>query len=473
MLGDISINEAIQQVFQSMEGAMRLKDFYQKVLAIRPSNAKNPTTSIRQKLRYDWADRLVLVNRETVVPARVVMQGVRWAVPVSRQEAKRNWLFVYPAFSGFIGQNTRFDVVKLFDEEGHPLPARVKSFTEKRKTPFGDTNVEHTGFELTDWFKRHEINRDDYVLLTVKDWDQKHFSLAYEPAERRNQRQKEVEAKNHELAELLFQALESARYEGVIAYQSLLIAYAQMHDPHGYPGDHWEAVIEQDSRMMFDGWMIRYSNWASPLDTLFVGSPSVESVGQTPVALPPEQAPAVYRFKAVLKYRTGLWREIEIQGGQTLADFNQILVNAFEHDWDHLGGFWKRVRRGSSTRFREVDLGSIDPFGEGDGADTTIASIELQPGDTLKYVYDFGDWIEHIITLEEIGEQEEGAEYPRVVAQNRVRHRYCETCKAEGRKTVATWICIQCSNEEQRQVLLCEDCLVKEHEEHYADEILY
>ena len=43
----------------------------------------------------------------------------------------------------------------------------------------------------------------------------------------------------------------------------------------------------------------------------------------------------------------------------------------------------------------------------------------------------------------------------------------------EGNGTVAAWICIECSNEEQRPVLVCEDCLSEYHAEHYAEEILY
>jgi len=472
MAGDISINEAIQQVLDSMDGAMPVKEFYQAVLAIRPSSAKNPTASIREKLRYEWSNRLVRVNKELVVPAHTVMQGVRWAVPVSQPEAERGLLRVYPTFTGFISHRTSPEDIKLFDERENALSTPLVSYTEEVDSPFGLTEVNATGFELTEWFLEHDVAPGDYVLITVKDWDRKHFSITYESAQRRARRREEVTAKNQELADLLFQMLEAASNEDMMAYRAILIAYAQMQNPRGYPGDQWEMVVERDSRMSCDGWMIRYSNAAPSLMDIFFGEWE-EPEPEAPVTLSAAQAAAVYRFKAALKYRKGLWRAIEIQGEQTLADFNRILVNAFKHDWDHLGGFWKRVRRGSSKRFREVDLGNVDPFGEGEGADTTIASIELQPGDSLKYVYDFGDWIEHIITLEAITEPEDGAEYPRVVAKNRVRHRYCETCKAEGRKTVATWICIQCSNDEQRQVLLCKDCLVKEHEEHYAEEILY
>ena len=169
-----------------------------------------------------------------------------------------------------------------------------------------------------------------------------------------------------------------------------------------------------------------------------------------------------------------MWRRLEIQGDQTLADFDVILRGAFQHDTgDHLGGFWRRVRRGKGQRVREVELGDVDPLREGSGADQRIAALELKPGDELKYVYDFGDWIQHRLTLEAIDEPETGATYPRVIDQNKPRRRYCQACKDKGRQTVATWICIECSNAEQQEVLVCDACLDDDHEDHYADEVLY
>jgi hypothetical protein len=180
------------------------------------------------------------------------------------------------------------------------------------------------------------------------------------------------------------------------------------------------------------------------------------------------------RFKTALEHRPGLWRRLEIQGGQSLVDFDAILRQAFQHDtFDHMGGFWRLVPRGTSKRFREVELGTINPFGEGDGADQHIAGIGLKPGDELKYVYDFGDWVEHRLTLEEIVEPESEATYPRIVAQNQPRYRYCQVCQDKGDKTVATWFCVECSNAEQQDVLVCEMCLMDAHEDHYVEEVLY
>lgn len=60
------------------------------------------------------------------------------------------------------------------------------------------------------------------------------------------------------------------------------------------------------------------------------------------------------------------------------------------------------VRRRQTRRFRKIELGNINPLGEGSGAEIRIAGLGLQVGDRLKYVFDFGDWIEHEIIPEKI-----------------------------------------------------------------------
>jgi hypothetical protein len=64
-----------------------------------------------------------------------------------------------------------------------------------------------------------------------------------------------------------------------------------------------------------------------------------------------EAVPTVY---ALLPDKGGypeLWRTIEIQGKQSLADLDLALRGAFNHDaGDHLGGFWKLVPRGGPSK---------------------------------------------------------------------------------------------------------------------------
>ena len=176
----------------------------------------------------------------------------------------------------------------------------------------------------------------------------------------------------------------------------------------------------------------------------------------------------VYVFKVALKHRKGLWRSIEIRGDQTLGDFDGAIREAFDRDtWDHLSEFY-RGRIWESEGF-----GEIAPGGGGSGADVLVDELGLSEGGKLEYVYDFGSEVQHVVTLERVVEPEEGVEYPREVARNKPRYRYCEACKGEGKKTVATWVCIECSEKEGESVFLCEDCLAREHEGHYAEEIVY
>ncbi|MEA2053682.1 MAG: hypothetical protein U9O96_00970 [Candidatus Thermoplasmatota archaeon] len=176
---------------------------------------------------------------------------------------------------------------------------------------------------------------------------------------------------------------------------------------------------------------------------------------------------SVFVFKVALKHRKGIWRRIEIRGSQMLKDFDQIIRETFKHDtMDHLGEFFRE-------QWPHGGFGEIDPFGGGNGARKRIEQLGLTEGDKLGYIYDFGDNIQHIVTLEKVTEPESGVEYPRIVSQNDPKYRYCETCKKRGKKTIATWICITCSNEKGREVLLCEDCVSKEHDDHYAEEMVY
>jgi hypothetical protein len=214
-----------------------------------------------------------------------------------------------------------------------------------------------------------------------------------------------------------------------------------MPDKGGYPPDHWLVIVDNDPRMVADAWSIHYSDSGfSPLERMFA-----EATGQSLITngqeYSREEARHIYRFRALLKHKPSIWREIEIQGEQTLEELDNILRIAFQHDTsDHLSGFWKKVVRmgGSKKRFREVDIGTVNPFEYAEGSDTTIAALKLAVGDQIKYVYDFGDWIEHTLELLAINDTEKDVSYPRETARNKPKHKYCTECLKERKETIAT-----------------------------------
>lgn len=472
---ELTYNEAIERVLEPLEGPISRDEFIERVLTLHPSTAKKPRNSVLSKLReHEWKLRIVKLDDDTLIPTRIVMRGQRFALTVERQEAQRGALSIWPGFQVYLRREIEPAEIRLEDEQGRPLPTRIVEWSESVPSIFGPTETNFVAFDLREWFRKQSIRRNDSILVTVLDWQQGHFRLEHEKAKYRRRHREEIEAYNQHLADALFALLEGAYNEYIYIAETLPGALTRVPESRDYPGDHWLIVVDEDPRMRTDGLLIKYADgprsmFETMLDDLYGTEPEAP-----PAPVSDEETNRVYRFKAKLSYRKGLWRRIEILGGHTLSKFDRQLRRAFELDtMDHLSGFWKRVRRGKGKKFREVDLGTINPFGGGEAADVQVASLDLEPGNSLKYVYDFGDWVEFILELEAIDAPEEGADYPRVVAKNRPRYRYCEQCKEEGRESVATWICIQCSNEEQREVLVCEECLMEHHPDHYADEILY
>jgi hypothetical protein len=463
--------QTVTDVLEAVHAPVPVDEIIERILKRFPTQAKNPAARIRSHLRTDHVGKtLVFLDRKIIVPAPVAMQGICFRVYLSPAEVDAGALLIYPTFDGYRSWNLEPEDMQLHDADGAPLAARAKLRQLVKTDDFGTSAHEVPVFELGDWFRACGVGHDDSLLITIDDWQRGDFRLQHEPAKQR--RDEDIERQNQALADMLFDMLEAERSERLWVRPSLLTAYARLADVQAYPADHWRYVIEDDERLASDGYLIFYNDYDNISDDFFS---SKRRVKRKPSAggAQPGQDRQVYRFKAVLRHRANLWRRVEIQGKQTVADFDCIMRRAFQHDGgDHLGGFWKRVRRGKSNRFRDIDLGTVDPFGEGDGAEQYIAELGLKPGDEVKFVYDFGDWVEHLLTLEATVEPEAKAKYPRVVEQNKPRYQYCQACKAAQSQTVATWFCHDCSDG-RRRVVLCEACLTDGHEDHYADEIVY
>lgn len=468
--------EAIHQVAAQLDGPISMDEFLDRVLEIKPSTAKNPKSGLKQLIRFEHLGiDLLIIDRETLVSMHQAMEGVHFRIPLTRQEIERGWLFVDLAFQYMKPSGLAVEDFHLEEVNGHSIPVNPEKYKTKVKTPWGYWEEEQTVLDLEWWFKKHGLRRGDSLLVTILDWRTGHYRLEPESSRSRQQHRDEIHKGNQTLADRLFQELENANDEFIRGRVAIPSAYYHLKDTLEYPPDHWHEILEKDPRMRLAIADIHYSDWESPIDRLF--NEMTTPVGQpTPPTqkLTKEQKTQVYCFKAAFWHRKGLWRRIEIQGGQTLGDFDRILRDAFDHDFfDHLSGFWKLQQRGKGQRYREIDLGNINPFEGGDAADILVASLEMEPGHALKYVYDFGDWIEHRLELEAITMPEEDGQYPRIVGQNKPRYHYCLECKENGKKEIATLICLTCSDRQQEGIFLCETCADQGHEDCYIEDILY
>jgi hypothetical protein len=468
-----SYSEIVRELLLDLDGPIPVEEFIDRFLEIRVPGSKNPRSSVRSKIREENGWSLVFADSDHILPIEMAYLGIRFRVKLTKKMIYKG-LLPLEDFIPYLPRTAELKEPNFFDQDGSRLGVGVINITKKVQSPFGTYDEDTYHLNLKKWFRQHKAQKGDHVFVTLSDFFQKKFLLELEP--KGNLNQDILHIRNQQLADILFDILEESRYEQLFSYVGIPTAYARMPDKSGYPPDSVIKVIDNDPRRVWWGMDIRYSDASPSFFERFLAQ-EMEISNVPPVRdFSTAESEQVFRFKAVLKYRKGLWRKIEIQGAQTLAEFNIALMQAFHYGWDHLGGFWKIVPRGGSTkrkRYREVNLGSVNPFGEGDGAEKQIAGLGLKNGDRLKYVYDFGDWIEHEITLETIIPPEPEVTYPRLVDQNKPRYRYCKTCKEMDRKTRATWVCFTCSGKEQREILICEDCLDENHQDHYAEEYLY
>ncbi len=111
-------------------------------------------------------------------------------------------------------------------------------------------------------------------------------------------------------------------------------------------------------------------------------------------------------------------RILEIRGDQTLAELHNALFKAFGREEEHLYEFQvKGTRPNDPDADRYVLNVAMDHSGDepaGEVKKTAIADLNLEPGESWGYWFDFGDdWWHHVETLE-IGEPQAKAKYPKV-----------------------------------------------------------
>src|SRR5262245_21914105 len=120
-----SLYDIIEQVLARVPGSVSIDEVAKRVLGIYPSRAKNPPTSVRSTLRLEYAGKaLVFLDRQTIVPLRVAMQGVRFRIPLAREEVDRGGLCIAPACDCFRRQGIAHRDMHLLDAAGGPL-ARI------------------------------------------------------------------------------------------------------------------------------------------------------------------------------------------------------------------------------------------------------------------------------------------------------------------------------------------------------------
>jgi hypothetical protein len=118
---------------------------------------------------------------------------------------------------------------------------------------------------------------------------------------------------------------------------------------------------------------------------------------QKSFTLPPSQeyCDGVFTFNVSLGKQ--LWRRIAIPAHLTLADLNDEIQRAFRFDNDHLHCFKYKDRFGQLIWVKHCDMDE-PPYSD----QVRIGETPLRPGETMEYLFDFGDRWEFDVLLQAI-----------------------------------------------------------------------
>jgi hypothetical protein len=407
-----TLDQVVESLLAEVDGPVPLDKLVQQVLARRPSKAKNPVQAVTNHIRTSYRQEYyAFLDQNTVMPLRLALQGVRFRVTLDRQMVSSGAVPLVPYFIPFL-RHLRLlggsPVEPTFEnEQGVEIPSRLMTLRVQQEI-FGETTEGRVeAVQVKPWLSSLQARRGDSLLFTILDWEAGRFQLTFEPERRR--RKTDVARQNRALADLLYDLLEETRDERLLVSDGLRTAYARLASARDYAGDHWTTVIEQDGRMRWEEFEIVHaeSENMSLLDIL--EPPEEEAVEEKPFTA--RQGQQVYRFRVSRGKKEFL---LEVQGTNTLGDLDAAMREAFDLDtYDHLSEFTLVTPRGKGKQPRRKPFGALDPLGEYAAHTVRVAGLGLEPGAQLEYVYDLGDYIEHALALEAVGEPEAKAKYPR------------------------------------------------------------
>ena len=116
----------------------------------------------------------------------------------------------------------------------------------------------------------------------------------------------------------------------------------------------------------------------------------------------------VHVFKVSLG--RGLWRRIAIPGALPLEELAETIIGAFEFTYDHLYRFSYRNRFGVEIHVNHSYLDE-GPW----TSEVRVGDVPLEEGQSMTYLYDFGDWWEFEVMLERLDPPDRAMKEPAIL----------------------------------------------------------
>ncbi len=345
------------------------RDVFERVLARRPSRAKDPYASIRNILRYDsFETGWIRLGGGKLVPRRVALQGLRFRVVPTADEIGGD-LLARAKLEPFV--LLRMPNPQLTDAQGRPIPS-ANTRLPSANVLFNFSAVDAQ--TLNGWYARNGFQPGDSILVTISATAPLTLRLEHEPAAQF--RAADVAAHDQALIDAIATQIARNRSTLIPADMVVLPIYAQASWRTGYPGRPWQQLVAEDRRLrLLDDMYIADRSFRRPLDFMNAAPDDaawaeedrqlLEEIGALQADLRASRRDAVER---------GIWNGIAPRAStsQILYDLSEgtsQTVHPGEVDalLDHSESIERRIERG--------DFASIE-WTEPDGDDLSDAEFE-------------------------------------------------------------------------------------------------
>ncbi|NTV62123.1 MAG: hypothetical protein HGA65_01130 [Oscillochloris sp.] len=328
-----TIAHILRMLAREYDGLVEERQLLDKVLERRPSTAKNPYATIRERLRWDgMALGWLRLSRSQLVPLRVVLGGLRFrCLPRAQDIATGTLPFAH--IQPFA--NLQHVDLRMCDMEGERLMVAYPDRSQADEAP-----IVLPGFDLRTWYARHGFAVGDSILVTVTDPDRATFQIEYESAAAA--RLALVAAQDAELIEAIVARVNRSQRSLIPCEEIILPIFALAPWRAAYPGSPWQHLVTRDGRIqLVDDTFLTNQHYLSL--RLFTSDGVFESAPQ----------PEVERIAA----DTALLAEIEV--------LQRDLRQAREDDAD--AGLWNGQIQRASAAYSAFDYYGDDPHVRGTG----------------------------------------------------------------------------------------------------------
>ena len=233
-----TIASILRHLAEEYDGPVEERHVLTRVLEQRPSSAKNPYATIRERLRWDGLTLGWLrLSRSQLMPLRVALQGLRFrCLPRARDVAAG--LLPIAHLQPFAGP--RSGECTLCDERGVQMPYLDLDAESAREAAL-------PAFDLRAFYARTAFRPGDSIVVTVASAEPLVLRLEREVSD--EFRTGAVSAQDAELIEAIVERVRRAQTALIPCDEIVLPIFATAAWRSAYPGRPWQHLIIHDTRV--------------------------------------------------------------------------------------------------------------------------------------------------------------------------------------------------------------------------------